>query len=102
MLDFMLAPMLAYCYDPDTGAYLGTVPADPSPMEPGKYLIPAFSTVQPAPEAPEGQYAAFDVQLDAWVLRDVPAPPPEPEPPIVAPEPPEAPEARELTFEERL
>lgn len=46
--------MLVYQYD-HAGILLGPVEADPSPLEPGKYLIPARCTkVAPPAEVPSG------------------------------------------------
>lgn len=36
--------MIVYSYDPITKIYVGAESADPSPLEPGKWLIPANST----------------------------------------------------------
>jgi hypothetical protein len=45
--------VLAYNYSEGTGAYLGFEEADESPLEPGVFLLPAYSTaiVPPAEEA---------------------------------------------------
>jgi hypothetical protein len=88
--------MFVYCYDPITGAYAGEIPAEPSPLEPGEYLIPAFSTLTPPPPVPEGMHARM--AGGEWTLEPVPAPP-EPEGPGLPAPPPEAPEP---TFEQRL
>lgn len=36
--------MIVYSYNPTTKVYVGAEQADPSPLEPGKWLIPANST----------------------------------------------------------
>lgn len=74
----MDAPVL-YAYHPETGLPVGQVTADPSPLEPGEWLFPAFATLAAPPSPGGGQVARF---VDgAWVIEDVPAPEPVPEPP---------------------
>jgi hypothetical protein len=87
-------------YHPQTGTLLGQGAADPSPAEPGAWLIPAFATTAPPPAADEGREAAWNG--GAWVLRDVPPPAP-PEPPA-PPAPPPAPirAIRTYAFRQRL
>ncbi len=71
--------MLIYHYDRDTFAYLGSSEARPSPLEPGKFLIPAYATELMPPSPAQGQIATFNEQTGAWSL--VPsAEPEEPEP----------------------
>lgn len=66
-------------YD-SAGFYIGSGPADPSPLEPGKFLIPARATTAAPPENIQpGEAARWNGA--AW--RIVAAPPaPEPENPI--------------------
>lgn len=59
-------------YDPTTGLLLGAGTADPSPVEPGAWLIPAFAVTVAPPAPQQGQEVAWDGA--AWVQR--PAPPP--------------------------
>lgn len=74
--------MKIYNFDRHTGAYLGVCDASPSPMEPGQFLIPSFSTPIPPPGAQAGLVAVFDRAKNAWALIPVvkvttptPAPP---------------------------
>jgi hypothetical protein len=64
--------MIIYHYHPETGAYLGEGQADPSPLEEGKYLVPANATTLAPPECGAEQYPAFIV--DHWSVIDVTAP----------------------------
>ncbi|MBT0961670.1 hypothetical protein [Denitromonas iodatirespirans] len=72
-----------YHYHPDSGEFIGVSIADPSPLEPGTYLIPAFATSAPPPEPELGKIAAW--VGGAWRLDPAPAP----QPPIEPPEPTE-------------
>jgi hypothetical protein len=40
----------AYCYAPDTGEFTAEITAQPSPLEPGNYLLPASATFDPPPK----------------------------------------------------
>lgn len=70
--------MQIWHYHPATGLLLGTSEADPSPLEPGVWLIPAHATAELPPTAAAGEEAHW--QDGAWHLRPVPAPEPVPEP----------------------
>lgn len=60
-----------YHYDGMTGLYLGTGTADPSPLEPGEFLMPRFATdAEPPAEVPVG-FAAF-WRAGAWTVEPVP------------------------------
>ena len=59
------------------GYFVGVTTADPSPLEPGVFLIPGGAIDAPAPTVPEGQRAKWEGQ---WVFEDIPQPEPEPEP----------------------
>ena len=61
--------MYIYNYDPYTLEYESTGLADPSPLEPGIYLVPAFATELPVPEVPNGQKAYFI--NGTWELDDI-------------------------------
>lgn len=55
-----------YHYHPQTGELLDTSEADPSPLEPGVFLVPAFATQTAPPTVPDGQIA---IHLNgAWAL----------------------------------
>jgi hypothetical protein len=72
--------MLVYNYRPDNHVYVGTSPADPDPLNPGNWLIPANATVIPVPNpVPPGQRAVF--VGDGWMLQNIPQPPTPPQPP---------------------
>jgi hypothetical protein len=60
--------MKVYTYDRETGFFLGESQADPSPMEPGKFLIPAFSTERKPPAETEEGIPAFDRVKGKWKL----------------------------------
>lgn len=62
-----------YAYHPDTGAFAGERAADPNPLEPGEYLIPAFATVDAPPAASESQLAIYDGEK--WLITERPAAP---------------------------
>ena len=70
--------MIVYHYDKTTGEYLGRSTAFESPLEPGKYLIPAHST----PTAPSFAEGKKTIWRDGWILEDIPAPKPAPTPSI--------------------
>lgn len=51
--------MKAYHYDRDSGIYKGATVCQPSPLEKGKFLVPAFSVLQAPPNAPKGHAARW-------------------------------------------
>lgn len=69
--------VLAYNYNEATGAYLGSEDADESPLEPGVFLLPAYSTAI----APPAEQAGFIRTWNgtAWAQVQIPSIP-EPEP----------------------
>lgn len=75
--------MKIFHYHPETGALLGEGTADPSPLEPGKWLVPAYATTEVPPIAEESEQVVWVV--DGWQVQLIPEPEPEPEP---APAPP--------------
>lgn len=64
-------------YNGDTGEYNGEGEADESPLEPGKYLLPAYSTIKEPPslEDHKGMMVCFDRENDEWVFKKIPAKP---------------------------
>lgn len=54
--------------------------ADPDPLTPGAWLVPAGATpVPPLDDVPEGREQRFDAVSSVWYLADVPEPEPEPQ-----------------------
>jgi hypothetical protein len=63
--------MKIFNYD-DTGLFLYESEADPDPLQPGKFLLPARSTSKQVPAIPQGKRARFN-ETD-WALEDIPVP----------------------------
>jgi len=63
----------------ENGILLGAGVADPDPLQPGAFLIPAGAVTVAPPAVPEGRRARWNGA--AWSLEVVPAPEPEPAPP---------------------
>lgn len=61
-----------YHYGQHTGVYLGGSQAQPDPMEPGRWLIPAWATPVAPGEEIEGMEQVFNGT--EWVYRDLPQP----------------------------
>jgi len=61
-------------YDPITYCFLGTSNADESPLEPGIYLYPAYSTSisTPAQYPPEGFNFIWDISSSTWNVVPIP------------------------------
>jgi hypothetical protein len=68
--------MQIWHFHPDTAVLIGAGSADPNPMESGEWLLPAFSTPVPPPEAGEGEMVVW--VGGAWQISPIPAPPPAP------------------------
>jgi hypothetical protein len=86
--------MNIYHYHPETGALLGEGTADPSPLEPGKWLVPAHATaIEPLRTNATEQAVWVN---NNWQVQPIPKPEPEPEP-TPEPEPPPV-----LTTEQKL
>ena len=87
--------MKIFHYHPEAGVFLGEGVADPSPLEPNAWLIPAYATATKPPAASKGKQAVW---VDsAWQLQPIPAPTPDPIPEQPNFEPPAI-----LTPEQRL
>lgn len=61
-----------YHYHEGTGVYLGRSQAQADPMEPGRWLIPAWATPVAAGDEIEGMEQVFNGT--EWVYRDLPQP----------------------------
>lgn len=61
--------MQIYHYSEATGVYLGSSQAQADPMEPGRWLIPAWATSVPAGEEIDGMEQVFNGT--EWVYRDL-------------------------------
>ena len=61
--------MLVHNYHPETKAYLGTHPADESPLEPGVFLMPAHTTTVAPPPFVDGQFRVFDGESWQYVTE---------------------------------
>lgn len=73
-------------YHPQNRHLMGQGHADASPLEPGVFLLPAFATDIPPPNASDGFYVVFTG--NGWALEEIPSPPepePEPEPQLAPP-----------------
>ena len=60
--------MKIYSYSKVNGEYTGEHDAQPSPLEPGKYLISANATVEQPPIAGQHEVAIFETS--GWVLKE--------------------------------
>ena len=63
--------MLVYNYNPITFELTGSQGAQPSPLEPGVFLVPAFATAEVPPNIPSGQKAVFNISTQAWTLQPI-------------------------------
>ena len=71
--------MKIYHYHPNTQQLIAAGVADPSPLESGKWLVPAHATELEPPAAVEGKTRHF---VDgAWVYQDIAQPQTPPPPP---------------------
>ncbi|KAG0188260.1 hypothetical protein DFQ28_005152 [Apophysomyces sp. BC1034] len=70
------APMTqtVYNYHPETGELVSCSEADPSPLEPGVFLIPALATDIAPPDTGKGQVAVFS--KGKWTVKTIPVPSP--------------------------
>jgi hypothetical protein len=70
--------MQIYHYHPDTREYLGHGPADPSPLEPGVWLVPGFATSITPPTPAPGKVRVFNGAGWDLVSADPDSPPVDP------------------------
>ncbi|ABB56778.1 hypothetical protein [Synechococcus elongatus] len=70
--------MLVYHYDPQTRIFVDVTPADPSPLEQGAFLIPAFATTIAPPALSNDERAIWE-ETD-WRVEAIPQPEPDTEP----------------------
>jgi hypothetical protein len=75
--------MRIFHYHPDTFEFVGIGTADPDPLDPDNWLIPAYATETVPPAALAGKVVTFI--NGAWALVDVPTVPEPPAPPPPAP-----------------
>lgn len=72
--------MKIFSYHPVTRHFVEVAEADPDPMSPGEFLVPAFATTAEPPAIVAGQAAVFVPENDRWEVQTLAAPEPEPEP----------------------
>ena len=59
--------MVIYHYHPSTGEHIGQGNADPDPLQPGKFLLPAFATADVPPATGQHEVAVFGGVM--WHVR---------------------------------
>lgn len=64
--------MIAYTYNPITMEFVGEASVDESPLEPGIFLMPAYSTDVVPPEFNiETHICYFDKESNIWRIQDI-------------------------------
>jgi len=63
--------MIVYSYDRDSGEFIDAGEADPDPLTPGAYLIPANATTIPPPSVSAYETPVFDASEHKWITVDV-------------------------------
>ena len=58
-----------------TWVFVGETHAPASPLEPGKYLIPAWAVESAPPAIPPGKQAVWLIAEQKWLVREIPARP---------------------------
>ena len=67
--------MKYYSYNWATGEYTGADEADPDPLQPGSFIIPAYSTTTAIPELLPGNQAVFNKETGDWKVERIPVAP---------------------------
>lgn len=62
-----------YLYDPETLKPIGEWECQPSPLEPGEFIIPKHSLPTPPPKPEEGKQVYFN-RNDGWITVSTPVP----------------------------
>lgn len=62
-----------YLYDPETLRPRGVYHCHPSPLEPGVFIVPEYSTETPPPPTEEGKEIFFN-RVDGWAVVSTPIP----------------------------
>lgn len=64
--------MIAYTYNPITMEFVGESSVDESPLEPGVFLMPAYSTDAIPPKFdPEVHICYLDKESNSWKIQDI-------------------------------
>lgn len=66
--------MKVYNYNPDNRLYTFEEEADPDPLAPGRWLIPAYATTIKPPEVGESQIAIFKEEEQEWEVEVIKQP----------------------------
>ena len=80
--------MKIFHYHPETGAFLGEGTADLSPLEPGKWLVPAHATAIEPLLPSNNEQVIWVNNNNNWQLQPIPEPEPPSEPEPTEPLPP--------------
>lgn len=62
-----------YTYDPNTLKPTGEYKCHPSPLEPGEFIVPEYSTETPPPKVGDDKEVLFN-RIDGWTVVSKPAP----------------------------
>jgi len=61
--------MKVYNYDTKSNEYIGESLAPSSPLENGKHILPAYSTIEKPLNAKENQKNVYDAEEGKWILK---------------------------------
>ncbi|MCF8491345.1 MAG: phage tail assembly chaperone [Rhodospirillum sp.] len=62
--------MKAFQTDPDTGALIGEIVCNPSPLDAAQFLIPRGAVTTPPPAVEDGQIAVWSAVDEGWGVRE--------------------------------